>query len=334
MALLLSCNNTVEDNNIYIEFSHSLDSMEAPATVHFYNYTQGASQFNWDFGDSTSMSAELEPSHFYELPGDFNVTLTATSGPISKSLSKTIAIMDTIPGNPVVTTPPAELGLDPFYKKYIDAKGIPVVSSELVPDDALIMVMRMANRMLEMIPEVKDKMIAFHARIGIMSKDEVTTDIPEHAYLADDPNTDWDARARGLGGTVSVPITTCAEENVLCYQIDRYAAEDIFVHEFAHAIHLMGIQYVEPDFTNRLNQALFDAKAEGKWEDTYAATNNQEYWSEGVQSWFNVNTETASGNPDGVHNHVDTREELEAYDSTLYELISNYFGAIDVGSCH
>ena len=28
---------------------------------------------------------------------------------------------------------------------------------------------------------------------------EVTTDIPEHAYLKDDAHTDWDERARGLG---------------------------------------------------------------------------------------------------------------------------------------
>ena len=38
-------------------------------------------------------------------------------------------------------------------------------------------------------------------RIVIMAEypKEVTTDIPEHAYLKNDPYTNWDERARGLG---------------------------------------------------------------------------------------------------------------------------------------
>jgi hypothetical protein len=49
-----------------------------------------------------------------------------------------------------------------------------------------------------------------------MAVSEVATDIPEHRFLADDPEVDWDTRARGLGGTPGVPITTGAEENLLC----------------------------------------------------------------------------------------------------------------------
>ncbi len=40
------------------------------------------------------------------------------------------------------------------------------------------------------------------------------------------------------------PVTTCAEENILAYQIDKYHAEDILIHEFAHSIHLIGISQV------------------------------------------------------------------------------------------
>ena len=32
---------------------------------------------------------------------------------------------------------PASLGVDPFYAKYVDAHGIPVISSDKVPDDAI-----------------------------------------------------------------------------------------------------------------------------------------------------------------------------------------------------
>src|SRR5688572_28972090 len=47
-----------------------------------------------------------------------------------------------------VQPPPAELQLDPFYKKYVDAQGIPVVSSDKVPDAALLMVRDMVQFML------------------------------------------------------------------------------------------------------------------------------------------------------------------------------------------
>ena len=41
-------------------------------------------------------------------------------------------------------------------------------------------------------------------RIVIMAEYPVekTTDVPEHAFLKNDPKTDWDERARGLGGTL------------------------------------------------------------------------------------------------------------------------------------
>ena len=48
-----------------------------------------------------------------------------------------------------VTAPPPELGLDPFYKKYVDAHGIPVATSEKVPDAALLMARDIVQFMLE-----------------------------------------------------------------------------------------------------------------------------------------------------------------------------------------
>ena len=66
-----------------------------------------------------------------------------------------------------------------------------------------------------------------------MARYEGTTDVPEHAHLAKDTTLNWDLRARGLGGDLELPLTSCAEENLLCYQIDKYHAEDILIHEFA-----------------------------------------------------------------------------------------------------
>ena len=45
--------------------------------------------------------------------------------------------------------------------------------------------------------------------------------------------------------------------------------------------------------------------------------------AEGTQGFFNVNAERDP--PNGVHNYVNTRLELEAYDITLYNMIVEVF---------
>lgn len=227
---------------------------------------------------------------------------------------------------PEITTPPARLKLDPFYKKYMNVNGIHVISSWRVPDSCFYAAYITVNALTSMLPEeVLESMTSRDTRIGIMARYEGTTDIPEHAYLVNDTSLNWDVRARGLGGTLEMPLTTCAEENILAYQIDKYHAEDILVHEFAHTIHNVGITPVDPTFNDRLQRSLDNAIEQGRWLNTYAATNIWEYWAEGVQSWFDVNAEVESNEGDGKHNRVNTREELKIYDPGLYEIISDYF---------
>jgi hypothetical protein len=237
-------------------------------------------------------------------------------------------------GLPKITQPPASLNFDPFYKKYLDANGIPIVSSWRVPDSALYQAWEIVKFMTNDLPVANLKqMQKVGARVGVMARYEGTTDIPEHAHLAQDTSLNWDVRARGLGGDMELPLTTCAEENVLCYQLDKYHAEDILIHEFAHAIHLIGIAPIDSTFEKKLNEFLALAIKEGKYNSTYAQTNFYEYWAEGVQDWFNVNGEVPK--PDGKHNQLNTREELKKYDPRLYNLIHNYFSEFEVSpSCH
>lgn len=46
--------------------------------IKFYNFSQNAESFNWDFGDGTS-SEEYDPNHTFTETGSFIVTLTAIS---------------------------------------------------------------------------------------------------------------------------------------------------------------------------------------------------------------------------------------------------------------
>ena len=224
----------------------------------------------------------------------------------------------------IVTTPPDSLHLDPFYKKYVDVNGIPLISSWRVPDSAFVAAHRTLYAMTKMLPEaVLDSMVHRGTRVAIMARYEGTTDIPEHHYLINDTALNWDVRARGLEGNLEIPLTSCAEENLLAYQIDKYHAEDILIHEFAHSIHLIGLTLAVPDFNSRLEQCFENAKAKGILANTYRETEVMEYFAEGVQDWFNVNAEMDHN--DGKHNWCNTREELLDFDPELYNLLAEYF---------
>lgn len=233
-----------------------------------------------------------------------------------------------------ITKVPAKLKLDKYYKKYVDVNGIPIISSHKAPDKAIIAACRIVDFMTSSLPqEVLQAMIKNNARLAVMWRYEGVTELPEHAFLAKDTTMNWDLRARGLGGEIGNPLSSCAEENLLGYQIDKYHAEDILIHEFTHAIHGLGISPVNPNFNDELKEALKAAKAKGKYKNVYAATDYLEYFAEGVQSWFNVNAEMKY--PDGKHNWVNTRKDLKKYDPRLFEIISRYFTRDErIPSCH
>lgn len=224
----------------------------------------------------------------------------------------------------VIAGVPDSLGFDKFYTKYVDVNGIPLISSWRVPDSAIVAAHRTLYAMTSMLkPEIVQAMKKANARVAIMARYEGTTDLPEHHYLVNDTSLNWDLRARGLGGTIEEPLTSCAEENVLAYQIDKYHAEDILIHEFAHAIHCIGIIQVDTAFNTRLNALYQKAMKSGILDNTYRSSTMEEYFAEGVQDWFNVNAEVPR--TDGKHNWCNTREELQEFDPELYQLISEYF---------
>lgn len=121
----------------------------------------------------------------------------------------------------------------------------------------------------------------------------------------------WNVRARGLGPTINVPMTSAGDDNMRCkggdrsvfekvqehlhgggcsfvfiklvykvtFQSSRYYDQDILVHEFAHTVEQLGATCSIPGFKIRL-LAIFNkvVKEKGMWKDTYAATNMHEYF--------------------------------------------------------
>ena len=188
-----------------------------------------------------------------------------------------------------VTPPPAELGLDPFYKKYVDAQGIPIVSSEKVPDQAHLMARDIVQFMLADRPDLRQELIRKKWKVAIMAESEVTYDIPEHRKFRPLPLIDderltaeqkanynkpggvgsltgeayWNARGRGFGGEPNGENTTsCAEENLLGYPGTRYYNWPLLLHEFSHGIMRGAIYTVDPEYRKAVEAAYAAAKAE------------------------------------------------------------------------
>lgn len=219
---------------------------------------------------------------------------------------------------PVPQSVRQQFRLSEFYQKHIDANGMPIVASSNVSDYALLEAAWIVKQMLSRRPEILPALGSNNVRLAVMAWNEFTTDIPEHSDLT--TAAYWDRRARGLGATRRRPAASCAEENLLCYPGDPYSTENILIHEFAHAIHEMGLP---KSFDERVRRAFENAKAKNLWGGTYAASNPSEYWAEGAQCWFDDNREN-----DALHNHVNTRGELREYDPELAQLCEEVFGDI------
>jgi hypothetical protein len=237
-----------------------------------------------------------------------------------------------------ISAPPAALGLDPFYTKYTDAGGIPIVSSEQVPDAALLAARSIVDYMVSGRPDVRAAMIERGQRVGVMAHSEMQTDLPEYRDwkkpAIDDPRltpreryyepggiasmTDreyWNRRARGMGGR----YTTAAEENILGYPDTRYYGEHILVHEFSHAV-MGALRSADPELYQEIQDAYAEAKAAGRFRGHYAENTVAEYWAEGSQWWFWSNYEWYEG---------DTRlwspDDLKAYDPRLYAIFERVY---------
>ena len=228
-----------------------------------------------------------------------------------------------------LTTPPANLNLDPYYTKYCDANGMPVIGGDLVNPLALQEAWLQTMNMMKMRQDLFAEMIKQGTKVAIVAYGEGITQIPEYSDLdtAFPISGGWDARSRGFGATPARPISSGADENLLCDNAtDVYYGENIFLHEFAHSVEGMGIYYADPGFITKISAAYANALATGLFVNTYADDTVYEYWAEGVQDWFNVNKEGPVGG-DGIHNEINTRAELQTYDPILYNLISKVFPA-------
>lgn len=209
---------------------------------------------------------------------------------------------------------------DPWYAKYSEVRGIPVVGSAAVDDRTLRLARRTVARVLATVPrDTVRQLRQANFRIAIIARGETISAVPG---ARDRLGPDADRRYwGGFGATPHWPLCVATEANLA----DRAGEENLLVYSLATSIAELALRPGERSFAPALDKAYAHAATNRLWANTYAGTSVNSYWAEGVQSYFNANREGSRGG-DGIHGRINTRRKLRAYDPLLYRLIAEEFG--------
>ena len=210
----------------------------------------------------------------------------------------------------------AEFRLSYSYRKFAHAYNIPILGTEWADDEAMKRACYVVRFLFADRRDLREAFYRSWGRIAVMSKEEVTINIPEHSHLPELYNS-----ARGLGGTLHIPVASGATENLLCQKDDPNKKEDMFVHVLGHTIRRISITMILATFQSRLMGAYMTSRTNGLWTNTRALYTVDEYFAQGVLAFFNV----SAPYHEGTYNEINTREKLERYDPGLYSLIKEVF---------
>jgi hypothetical protein len=264
-------------------------------------------------GSSRYLTGKVQQAKVY------NVALTA-----AQVSSLTTTLPAPLNGYGISTAiPPALSFLDTsFYKKcYKTPLGVYIISSNRVGNHSLALCGQLIDTVMAGVkakyPAVYTSMLNYNCRVVIQSYMEQTTDVPEWTNLT---SSNY---ARGMGGINGSPFSGCGEENVHHESFCAYRNENIIVHEFGHSLQGHGLYNGARAVYDEIRNAYNEAVSKGLWVNTYPGSNFNEYFANGVQTWYNVAAQSSSGQPDGTHNYVNLRSELQTYDTRLYNVLNS-----------
>ncbi len=227
-------------------------------------------------------------------------------------------IPDPIPPPAVIR---AFFELDPYYEQWINVRGLPVIAPAKVNPYAVKEAAWLIEKMIGHRPDVLRAMVSNKARFSVVAHTDIITEIPEYRDVGTpDFLAFW---ARGAGGSEGATVSS-SEENILAFPGEVPQEYNVQIHEFAHGIHILGLNTLNPTFDERLQMTYEAAMKKGLWQGTYASSDKREYWAESTQAWFHHNTPGSFKNLDPIR-HT-TRQALKLYDPELAALLAEVYG--------
>ncbi len=214
-----------------------------------------------------------------------------------------------------------------FYKKSKSMNGLLVKGSQSIENQSLSKASDIISKMISKRQDIQTRLIANKADVVIIAKSENYCDIPEAQSLRDEKTFDGRdfCSICGGGGVPGRPITTVCEDNLLKTEKDPYhGTEDILTHEFAHTMHILGMDSFDKKkitdvYTAAKAKGIFEHNAEGK--PTYMMANEQEFFACLSAAWFGVhNPHSPSVSPDLVN-----RESIKEKLPEMYEFMKSIY---------
>ena len=204
---------------------------------------------------------------------------------------------------------PPHLNADPYYQKYLNAGGVPILAPESVSDEELRRTQATFLGMVADRPDLLDVLASQNTRILLYDKEKGgLAQLPEFADYSDSDFSGVFGET-SYGGAVAAPAMT------------TYHCNETLIHEIAHALdHAIRTQdwnaNREPGFKQARNQTYLGAMKAGLWAGRYESTVSHEYWAEMVVHWLR---------PDVFRTQLGL-SDLSEYDSNAASLIEHYLG--------
>ncbi len=249
---------------------------------------------------------------------------------------------------PSVIRPPARFAIDPYYTKFTWAREFTVLGSKHVCDEALLKVNDTIRKMFAYRHDILKALIEAGIRLVVLGRDEKLSDLPEFKAARTQAGFD---EVRYLDYTPALKLLVVPEENALGSPGDPFAGRCMTIRVLAGAMYqVTGLRPVDPDFDQRRDKQqyelrvkrmdiTFDQKLQklheealkkNLWRGTAAARHRIEYWTTGVEAYFDAAGDGPA--PHGADRPIHTREALKAYDPDLYALVDEtmaYKGHVD-----
>jgi dienelactone hydrolase len=238
---------------------------------------------------------------------------------------------------PSVIAPPAKFKIDPYYTKFTYAREFIVLGSQHVSDEALLKANDTVRKMFAYRHDILKAMIADGARLVVLGRPEKLSDLPE--FKDSKSQAEFD-EVRFLDYTPRHKLMVVPEENVLGLAGEPFAGKYLVVSVFAKGLYHvtalrpaiadfekrrdrqqyeLRVKRMDIEFDQKLQKAHEEAMHKGLWRGTTAARDRVEYWTAGVEAYFD-----AAGDgqpPNGADRPITTREALKAYDPDLFALV-------------
>ncbi|WP_203580047.1 hypothetical protein [Microbacterium hibisci] len=289
------------------------------------------------FDKDNKQIAATAANSMARLPEDLHLSSIAYTGTIDPSLPLTLeidgaAIADATGKTAKTATYAGVPKLDYYTQSVTTATGIKVKAGERVAADTLVKAAAQVDAQLAVTSTgIARTMAANGCSLAVYGARENAYLVPEHRGGYNPTMYD----VEGYGGNMwNNCVSSISERNVLRTRGDAnaflntsYPNENILVHEFGHAVLSVGIEEQEDQtLADAFFAAYENAYTTGRWPNTYAMSNRDEFFATLSTIWFDNMAEKPDWN-DGVRSPINTRAELKEYDPMAYEFFASIYPA-------